>query len=174
VKELQNVRDQFSDNVTVDFAALSMRIVVDYLIKRTSRAHPESVRFLLEVTDFLDRNLATSGKDPLQAFHLILSRYEKYKSTVRKAEGLPDRKPPILNDLEIDNPEVFSEAVQSQAATIIRAGNSLAGRINSTQDPANLIRSFRFLVNRSVNRILDSTYKQKKTSKKGSKRRRVP
>ncbi|MEW6351693.1 MAG: hypothetical protein AB1646_21805 [Thermodesulfobacteriota bacterium] len=173
MKELKSIRSQFQDDVTVDFAALSMRLVVDYLIKRTHQAHPESIRFLLDVTDLLDRSVSTPNLDPLAAFHRILSRYEKYKSTVRKAEGLPDRQPAILGELEIKDPEIFAEIVKAHAQTILKAGYSLAKRIHNTTDSANLIRSFRFLVTRSINRILDGTLKSKgaKPIKKGNKRR---
>ncbi len=173
MRELKSLRTHFQDDVTVDFAALSMRLVVDYLIKRTHLAHPESIRFLLDVTDLLDRSVATPNLDPLAAFHRILSRYEKYKSTVRKAEGLPDRKPAILAELEINDPDLFAELVKAHAQTILKAGYSLAKRIRNSQDAANLIRSFRFLVTRSINRILDGTSKSKavRAPKKGNKRR---
>jgi hypothetical protein len=155
--ELKKVRAKFKDNVTVDFAALSMRVVLDYVVKRMSRAHPESIRFLLDVTDYLGKSLESSSADPLLAFHDILTRYEKYKSAVRKAERIPDRKPAILDELRIKDPEGFAQMVRVQALTMKRAGESLADRLGSTPDPENLIRSFRFLVNRSVNRILEST-----------------
>ncbi len=173
MRELKSLRGQYQDDVTVDFAALSMRLVVDYLIKRTHYAHPESIRFLLDVTDLLDRSVSTPNLDPLAAFHRILSRYEKYKSTVRKAEGLPDRQPSILAELEIKDPELFAELVKAHAQTILKAGYSLAKRIQNTSDSANLIRSFRFLVTRSINRILDGTCKPKsvKPVRKGNKRR---
>jgi hypothetical protein len=173
MKELKSIRGQFQDDVTVDFAALSMRLVVDYLIKRTHHAHPESIRFLLDVTDFLDRSVSTTNLDPLQAFHRILARYEKYKSTVRRAEGLADRRPAILDDLEINDADEFAQMVKAHSQTIAKAGFSLAKRITNSPDAANLIRSFRFLVNRSVNRILDATCKEKpaKLAKKGNKRR---
>ncbi len=157
--ELHRVRQKFQDNATVDFAVMSMRLVLDYVVKRMSRAHPESIRFLLDVTDFLDRSLATSMEDPLRSFHHILMRYETYKSVVRRAEGLVDRKPPILNDLGIKDPQVFVSTVQAQTTTLMRAGKSLAKRLGTTKEPEHLIRSFRFLVNRSVNRILESTQK---------------
>jgi hypothetical protein len=157
--ELHRVRQKFQDNATVDFAIMSMRLVLDYVVKRMSRAHPESIRFLLDVTDFLDRSLATSMEDPLRSFHHILMRYETYKSVVRRAEGLVDRKPPILNDLEIKDTQVFVNTIQAQTTTLMRAGKSLAKRLATTKDPEHLIRSFRFLVNRSVNRILESTQK---------------
>lgn len=157
--ELQRVRHKFQDNATVDFAVMSMRLVLDYVVKRMSRAHPESIRFLLDVTDFLDRSLATSMEDPLRSFHHILMRYETYKSVVRRAEGLIDPKPPILNDLGIKDPQVFVNTVQAQITTLMRAGKSLAKRLRTAKDPENLIRSFRFLVNRSVNRMLESTEK---------------
>jgi len=155
--ELHRVRQKFQDNVTVDFAALSMRIVLDYVVKRMSRSHPESIRFLLDVTDYLDGSLDTSMEDPLHAFHQILSRYESYKSIVRKAEGLPDEKPPSTRDLTIKDPDAFARMVEAQATTLMKAGRSLARRLKSSRDSENLIRSFRFLVNRSVNRILGDT-----------------
>lgn len=170
--ELRKVRAKFKDNVTVDFAALSMRVVLDYVVKRMSRAHPESIRFLLDVTDYLGRSLESSSADPLVAFHDILSRYERYKSAVRKAEGIPDRKPAILDELTIKAPEAFSQMVRAQALTIKRAGESLADRLDSTPDPENLIRSFRFLVNRSVNRILESTREGQVDKVKRVKKRR--
>lgn len=157
--ELHRVRQKFPDNATVDFAVMSMRLVLDYVVKRMSRAHPESIRFLLDVTDFLDRSLATSMEDPLRSFHHILMRYETYKSVVRRAEGLADRKPQILKELGIKDPQAFARTVEAQTTTLLRAGKSLAKRLNTTKDPENLIRSFRFLVNRSVNRILESTQK---------------
>lgn len=174
--ELQRVRSQYQDNVTVDFAAMSMRIVLDYIVKRMAKAHPESIRFLLEVTDYLDRSLTTSEQDPLGAFHRILTRYESYKSMVRKAEGLPDRKPPILHELGISDPDMFSRLVEGQGKTLIRAGYSLAKRIGSSQDPETLIRSFRFLVNRSVSRILESTQRDSGPRKAGkpSKKKVIP
>ncbi len=155
--ELRKVRIRFRDNVTVDFAALSMRVVLDYVVKRMSRAHPESIRFLLDVTDYLGKSIESSSSDPLTAFHDILTRYEKYKSSVRKAEGIPDRKPPILRELSIDDPDAFSHMVHAQALALKRAGEALADRIHSSPNPENLIRSFRFLVNRVVSRILEST-----------------
>ncbi len=173
-KELRRVRAHFKDNVTVDFAAMSMRVVLDYIVKRMARAHPESIRFLLEVTDYLDKSLTSSEKDPLAAFHRILTRYEAYKSAVRRAEGLPDRKPAILNELQINDPKVFSRTVEHQAKTLIRAGYSLAKRMGRAEDPENLIRSFRFLVNRSVARILDSTQRDnvKPKPKSGSSKKK--
>lgn len=157
-EELQHIRAHYKHNVTVDFAALSMRVVLEYIVKRMSRAHPESVRFLLEIADFLDRNLDASEKDPLNAFHFILSRYEQYKVTVRQAEGLPAGTPPGLDEFWIEDPEAFAGIVESQAKTLIRAGHALAKRLNKTNDPQSLIRSFRFLVNRSVNRVLECTH----------------
>ncbi len=74
--EIRSVRNQYQDNVTVDFAALAMRVVLDYVVKRMSRAHPESIRFLLEVADYLDSSIEASEEDPLRAFHHILMRYE--------------------------------------------------------------------------------------------------
>ncbi len=178
-RELKKLRTAFSNDVTVDFAALSMRVVLDYVAKRKSKAHPESVRFLLEVTKYIDQALSQAGKDPLLAFHKILSRYEKYKSIVRKAEGLPDNDPKILGSLEISDLKGFSELVEAQSMAIIKAGYSLTKRIDSGGDTKNLIRSFRFLVNRSVSQILDRTQirktvkaqsqKAKKKSKSGKK-----
>ncbi len=173
MKELKIIRNQFQDDVTVDFAALSMRLVVDYLIKRTHQTHPESIRFLLDVTDFLDRTVTKTNPDPLQAFHQILTRYEKYKSIVRKGEGLPDRKPAILGELEIKDPAQFAQIVKTHCQVIAKAGFSLQKRLDNSADAANLIRSFRFLVNRSINRVLDATCKEKpaKQAKKGNKKR---
>jgi hypothetical protein len=158
--ELQKVRARFQDNVTVDFAALAMKVVLEYVVKRMSRAHPESVRFLMEVTDYLDRKLSSSEDDPLVAFHQILTRYERYKSAVRKAEGLPDRRPPILRQLEIKDADAFSKLVERHATTILKAGRSLAKRLGRSGNPENVIRSFRFLVSRSVNRMLENTLKE--------------
>jgi hypothetical protein len=158
--ELQKVRARFQDNVTVDFAALAMKVVLEYVVKRMSRAHPESVRFLMEVTDYLDRKLSSSEDDPLVAFHQILTRYERYKSAVRKAEGLPDRSPPILRQLEIRDADAFSRLVERHATTILKAGRSLARRLGRSGNPENVIRSFRFLVSRSVNRMLENTLKE--------------
>ena len=159
--ELQRVRVRFQEHVTVDFAAMSMRVVLDYVVKRMARAHPESIRFLLEVTDFLERILVSAGQDPLRSFHQILNRYERYKSTVRKAEGLPDRRPAILAELGIEDPDSFARMVGAHAATLIKASDSLANGLKLSRDPENLIRSFRFLVTRSFNRILEKTHKQK-------------
>ncbi|MBI5249757.1 MAG: hypothetical protein HY912_09695 [Desulfomonile tiedjei] len=159
--EIHKMRTRFQDNVIVDFAALSMRVVLEYVVKRMSRAHPESIRFLLEVSDYLDRSLTESEEDPLSSFHHILNRYEKYKSIVRKAEGLPDDDPAILHQLEIKDSATFYKMVDQQAKTIAKAGHSLAKKLNKTKDPENLIRSFRFLVNRAVNRILENTLKEK-------------
>ncbi len=177
--ELQAVRTKFRDDMTVDFAALSMKIVLDYLVKRMHKAHPESIRFLLEVTDYLERATVSTKADPLIAFHNILTRYERYKTVVRKAEGLPNREPAISANLEITDPQVFYDTVTSQAKTLVRAGRSLARQIENADDPQTLIRSFRFLVNRSVSRILDNTQKadsgqkarksRKKKSSGGSK-----
>jgi hypothetical protein len=163
--ELHKVRTRFQDNIAVDFAAMSMRIVLEYVVKRMSRAHPESVRFLLEVTDLLERLLASAEEDPLRSFHHIVHRYEAYKSVVRKAEGLPDRKPAIIGQLEIRDPDAFAGLVQGYAVTISKAGRSLAKRLKSSRDPENLIRSFRFLVTRSMNRILEKTLKEKAKTK---------
>lgn len=159
--ELQKLRHNFQDDMTVDFAAVAMKLVLQYLAQRMSKAHPESIRFLLEVTDFLDRNVAEPNRDPLAMFHRILTRYDTFKSVVRKAEGLPDRKAALLNDLEIADPHAFAKMVEAQAITLIKAGRSLAKGLDRSNDPNNLIRSFRFLVNRSVNRILESTRKEK-------------
>lgn len=168
-KELKKMRTEFSNDVTVDFAALSMRVVLDYVAKRKSKAHPESVRFLLEVTKYIDQALSQAGKDPLLAFHKILSRYEKYKSTVRKAEGLPDNDPKILGSLEISDLKEFSQLVEAQSMAIIKASYSLTKRIGSGGDTKNLIRSFRFLVNRSVSQILDRTQVRKTVKAKSQK-----
>lgn len=168
--EIHKLRTRFPDSVVVDFAALSMRVVLEYVVKRMSRAHPESVRFLLEVSDYLDKSFSESEEDPLSSFHHILSRYERYKSVVRKAEGLPDDDPAILHQLEIRDAVVFYKMVDQQTKTIAKAGHSLARKLNKTKDPENLIRSFRFLVNRAVNRILENTLKEK--SKKVSKKRK--
>lgn len=159
--ELHRVRVRFQENVTVDFAAMSMRVVLDYVVKRMARAHPESIRFLLEVTDFLERILLAAGQDPLRSFHQILNRYERYKSIVRKAEGLPDRRPAILAELGIEDPENFARMVGAHASTLIKASDSLANGLKVSRDPETLIRSFRFLVTRSFNRILEKTHKQK-------------
>ncbi len=174
--ELKRVRALFQDNVTVEFAAMSMRLVLDYMVKRMSRAHPESVRFLLEVAGLLEQNLTSSKKDPLGTFHQILTRYEHYKSVVRRAENIPDRKPSSSDELGIDDPQRFARVVDGQAATIIKAGRSLANQIPTSEDPEILIRSFRFLVTRSVNRILESTHRDhaetarpKKAAAKGKK-----
>ena len=174
VDEIRTVRKHYQDNVTVDFAALSMRVVLDYVVKRMSRAHPESIRFLLEVADFLDRSVSLSESDPLRAFHFILTRYEKYKSIVRKAEGLPDPRPTILDELDITNPKAFSKTVESQAKTLIRAGHVLANSLAQSDDPKTLIRSFRFLVNRSANSILEQTNRNSKAKppSKGQVRRK--
>jgi hypothetical protein len=169
--ELQKVRTRFQDNVTVDFAALAMKVVLEYIVKRMSRAHPESVRFLMEVTDYLDRKLSSSEDDPLVAFHQILTRYEKYKSTVRSAEGLADRTPPILRQLEVRDADAFSRLVERQATTIAKAGRSLARRLGRSGNPEDVIRSFRFLVSRSVNRILESTLKEDARKLSGTKTR---
>ncbi|MGO9117123.1 MAG: hypothetical protein ACLQPD_05870 [Desulfomonilaceae bacterium] len=159
-KELTKLRAKFQDDVTVDFAALAMRLVLDYVMKRMSRAHPESIRFLLVVTGFLHRNAGSDEKDPLAAFHQILTRYENFKTVVRKAEGLPDRGKFSADDLEIKDPEAFSKMVEAQALNLVKAGKSLAKQLDRTRDSRNLIRSFRFLVTRSVNRIFENTHKK--------------
>jgi myosin heavy subunit len=169
--ELQKVRSRFQDNVTVDFAALAMKVVLEYVVKRMSRAHPESVRFLMEVTDYLDRKLSTSEDDPLVAFHQILTRYERYKSVVRKAERLPDRQPPILRQLEVKDADAFSRLVERHATTVVKAGRSLAKRLSRSGNPENLIRSFRFLVSRSVNRILENTLREDARKRAATQRR---
>jgi len=157
-EELRRLRLKYRDNVTVDFAAISMRVVLDYIVKRMSKAHPESIRFLLEITDFLDSSVSLSESDPLQAFHAILIRYERYKSLIRRAEGLPDTKPDISKRLEIQDPQAFLRLVENRAKTLVSAGRSLAKELSTTGDPENLIRSFRFLVNRAVNQILEHTH----------------
>lgn len=174
--ELKKVRIKFHDDMTVDFAVVAMKLVLEYLAQRMSRAHPESIRFLLEVTDLLDRSTGASSRDPLGVFHRILTRYETFKSVVRKAEGLPDRRPPLLSDLEISDPQAFAKLVEVQALTLIKAGRSLARVMDKTRDPKNLIRSFRFLVNRSINRILESTTKTKDNvgAKKDSRKKSNP
>ena len=146
---------------------------MDYLIKRTHQAHPESIRFLLDVTDFLDRTVTTTNPDPLQAFHQILTRYEKYKSIVRKGERLPDRKPAILGELEIKDPAQFAQIVKTHCQVIAKAGFSCKSGLTTVRMPLNLIRSFRFLVNRSINRVPQATCKEKtaKQAKKGNKKR---
>ena len=160
-KELSKLRVRFQDNVTVDFAALAMGLVLDYVTKRMSRSHPESIRFLLVVTGFLHRNAGSDEMDALEAFHQILTRYETFKTLVRKAEGLPERRLVSQYDLEIDNPETFSKVVEAQALNLLKAGQSLAKKLDGAKDSRNLIRSFRFLVTRSVNRIFESTRKKK-------------
>jgi len=159
--ELLKVRSRFQDNIAVDFAATSMRIVLEYVAKRMSRAHPESVRFLLEVTDLLERIQIAGDEDPLRPFHHIVQRYESYKSVVRKAEGLPDQRPAIIGQLEIKDPRGFAELVEEHATTLSKAAYSLARRLEVSRDPENLIRSFRFLVTRSMNRVLEKTVKDK-------------
>lgn len=160
-QELQALRQQAGEDVTVDFAALAMRVVLNYVVKRMSRAHPESIRFLLDVTSFMRSSLASSNHDPLVSFHQILTRYERYKSVVRRAEGIPDATPPILGRLRIKDPDDFSALVEHQTSTLARAGHSLASKIASVDDPENLIRSFRFLATRAFNRILESTVRPK-------------
>ncbi len=160
-KELAKLRVKFQDNVTVDFAALAMKLVLDYVTKRMSRSHPESIRFLLVVTGFLHRNAGSDEMDALAAFHQILTRYETFKTLVRKAEGLPERRTFSQQDLAIDDPEKFSKVVEAQALNLLKAGQSLAKKLDGSKDSRNLIRSFRFLVTRSVNRIFESTHKKK-------------
>jgi len=158
--ELARVRTRFHDDVTMDFGALAMRLVLDYVAKRMSRAHPESIRFLLAVAGLLHMNATSGGTDPLAVFHQILTRYESFKMIVRKAEGLPERTSPSITDLAIDDPESFSKMVAAQAMTLLNAGKSLAKKLNTTTDDSrNLIRSFRFLVTRLANRILEHTHK---------------
>jgi len=159
--ELARLRARFHDNVTMDFGALAMRLVLDYVAKRMSRAHPESIRFLLVVAGLLHMNATSGGTDPLAVFHQILTRYESFKMIVRKAEGLPERTSASIADLAIDDPESFSKMVAAQAMTLLNAGKSLAKRLNTTDDSRNLIRSFRFLVTRSANRILEHTHKKR-------------
>ena len=159
--ELRKLRVRFQDDMTVDFAAVAMKLVLEYITQRLSRSHPESVRFLLEVTEFLDTSLAHPQQDPLNGFHHIMTRYEHFKSVVRKAEGLPDREPEVLAELEISDPQGFAKLVEAQALTLIKAGRSLARQMDKADDPKDLIRSFRFLVNRSINRILESTRRSK-------------
>lgn len=163
--ELNRIRVRFRDDMTVDFAAVAMKLVVEYISKRMSRAHPESVRFLLEVADFLEVNLASSEEDPLSGFHHILTRYEAFKATVRSAEGIEDRVPPEGEELGIEDPFAFSHMVVAQTKLLAKAAQSLAEGLSKSDDPKNLIRSFRFLVNRSVNRILEGT-RQPKTKVK--------
>jgi hypothetical protein len=172
--ELKRLRLRFQDDVTVDFAAVAMKLVLEYLAQRMSRAHPESIRFLLEVTDLLDESVTAASRDPLGMFHRILNRYETFKSVVRKAEGLPDRKQALLDDLRIDDPQGFAKLVEAQALMLIRASRSLAKGIDKSRDPKNLIRSFRFLVNRSVNRILESTRIERENVKKDPRKKGSP
>jgi hypothetical protein len=80
---------------------------------------------------------------------------------VRRAEGIPDTQPDIVNDLSIKDPATFGRTVALQALTIKKAGESLVAKLESSQDSVNLIRSFRFLVNRAFNRILEGTCEQK-------------
>jgi hypothetical protein len=160
-KELAKLRARFRDDVTMDFGALAMRLVLDYVAKRMSRAHPESIRFLLVVAGLLHMNATSGATDPLAAFHQILTRYESFKVTVRKAEGLPERGAASISDLAIDDPESFSKMVAAQALTLLNAGKSLAKKLDTTDDSRNLIRSFRFLVTRSANRILEHTHKKR-------------
>ncbi len=171
--EIRRLRSKFHEDVTVEFACISMRLVLDYVSRRASKAHPESIRFLLAVSGLIHRTLTSLNEDPLDAFHQILTRYESFKSLVRKAEGLPDSASPRLQNLKIKDPEAFSRLVEMQAMTLLKAGKSLAQRMTATQDAKNLIRSFRFLVTRSVNRILTSTHEdipKTITGKAGGKR----
>jgi hypothetical protein len=164
--ELQRLKTKFKDDVIVDFAALTMRVVLDYLIRRLRRAHPESIRFLMEVTGILLDGMDSGERDALGTFHEILTLYERYKSVVRKAEGLKDdESSQALKDLSVPDPHAFAELVAAQAHTIAEAGESLALRIAVSSDPENLIRSFRFLVTRSFNRILEGTQRRKPTKK---------
>ena len=172
-KELAKLRVRFQDNVTVDFAVLAMGLVLHYVTKRMSRSHPESIRFLLVVTGFLHRNAGSEEMDPLAAFHQILTRYETFKTLVRKAEGLPERRTVSQHDLAIDDPETFSKVVEAQALNLLKAGQSLAKKLEGAKDSRNLIRSFRFLVTRSVNRIFESTHKKKSVAA-GGRRSRGP
>ncbi|MBI5568655.1 MAG: hypothetical protein HY914_01785 [Desulfomonile tiedjei] len=169
--ELRKLRVRFQDDMTVDFAAVAMKLVLEYITQRLSRSHPESVRFLLGVTEFLDTSLAHPQQDPLNGFHHIMTRYEHFKSVVRKAEGLPDRKPEVLAELEISDPQGFAKLVEAQALTLIKAGRALAKQMDQADDPKDLIRSFRFLVNRSVNRILESTRKSKNEGQRSPTRK---
>ena len=158
--EIQRLRSKFHEDVTVEFACISMRLVLDYVSKRASRAHPDSIRFLLAVSGLIHRTLTSYNEDPLEAFHQILTRYESFKSVVRKAEGLADRSSPVLHALEIKDPDAFSRLVETQALTLLKAGKSLAQRLKTSGDAENLIRSFRFLVTRSINRILSNTHNE--------------
>jgi hypothetical protein len=171
---LAKLRARFRDDVTMDFGALAMRLVLDYVAKRMSRAHPESIRFLLVVAGLLHMNATSGATDPLGAFHQILTRYESFKVTVRKAEGLPERDAASINDLAIDDPESFSKMVAAQALTLLNAGKSLAKKLDTTDDSRNLIRSFRFLVTRSANRILEHTHKKRIDRDAGKKSGRMP
>lgn len=164
--ELQRLKTKFKDDVTVDFAALTMRVVLDYVIRRLRRAHPESIRFLMEVTRLLMDGLDANRTDALGTFHEILSLYERYKSVVRKAEGLKDNESPhALRGLQVTDPAAFAQVVALHAHTIAEAGKSLASRIATDPDPENLVRSFRFLVTRSFNRILEGTQDKKPVRK---------
>ncbi len=90
-----------------------------------------------------------------------MTRYESFKVIVRKAEGLPEPGAASISDLAIDDPESFSKMVAAQALTLLNAGKSLAKKLDTTDDSRNLIRSFRFLVTRSANRILEHTHKKR-------------
>jgi hypothetical protein len=169
-EEIQRLRLKFNDDVTVEFACISMRLVLDYVSKRTSRAHPDSIRFLLAVSGLIHRTLTSSNEDPLDAFHQILTRYESFKSVVRKAEGLSDRSSHAVHEVEIKDPDAFSRLVEAQAMTLLKAGKSLAQRLKTSEDSQNLIRSFRFLVTRSTNRILSNTHKETRKTVTGKPR----
>lgn len=175
-KELRRLRLRFRDDVAVDFAALAMRVVLDYIVKRMSEAHPESIRFLLEVTSLVRSTAVSTNKDPLGTFHSILTRYEKYKSVVRRAERIPDGKRQMVPDLGIKDPRAFAKMVTRQAKALAMAGQSLAQRIDSSEDPETLIRSFRFLVTRSFNRMLEGTRKHESSAmaRKAKKRKGQP
>jgi hypothetical protein len=82
-KELTKLRVNFQDNVTVDFAALAMGLVLNYVTKRMSRAHPESIRFLLVVTGFLHRN---AGSDEME----LSRRWSERPKDFRKGSSFPN------------------------------------------------------------------------------------
>ncbi len=136
--EIRRLRSQFHEDVTVEFASISMRLVLDYVSRRTSRAHPESIRFLLAVSGLIHRTLTSHNEDPLDTFHQILTRYESFKSVVRKAEGLPDSASPRLQNLKIKDLDAFSKLVEMQAMTLLKAGQSLAERMKASEDAKNL------------------------------------